>query len=48
MTTTPEPIAPPTPLERFLSTLDVVHREDAHRRLGVPAERLPPALKIKI
>lgn len=29
MTTTPEPITLPTPLERFLSTLDVVHREGA-------------------
>ncbi|TSE37790.1 hypothetical protein Tfont_00442 [Tepidimonas fonticaldi] len=48
MTTTPEPIAPPTPLERFLSTLHIVHREGAHRRLDLPAEWLPPALKIKI
>ncbi|TSE25076.1 hypothetical protein Tsedi_01646 [Tepidimonas sediminis] len=23
-------------------------REDAHRRLGVPADRLPPALDVKI
>lgn len=30
MTSSPEPVAPPTPLERFLSTLDIVHREGTH------------------
>lgn len=30
MTTPTDPIAPPTPLERFLVTLDIVHREGAH------------------
>ena len=85
MTPPTEPIAPPTPLERFLATLGIVHREGAHllwslqrlfgagapdagwvrtlesrpedakletlrraERLGVPANRLPPALNIKI
>ncbi|TSE19016.1 hypothetical protein Talka_01780 [Tepidimonas alkaliphilus] len=32
MTTPAERIAPPTPLERFLATLDIVHREGVHLR----------------